>query len=618
VAIVSPALAAVLVSRFRKRVALKLCARSVSDGRVSFSWVFLLFLVVFARKKGLRHARVDTPHRIGTAHGLAMADPVALVLPAAAVRDLLCIFGIPDAVATLLPPDVIKSAYLDDHGKLAASVVFPPAVATSLRANGYDAYVTDPKFQLFVFTALGHGVWPEDVAQLLKTSGCLALPPLVDYLMLEPIPQKLIDLADASILPSLLPPPAAGRRSGAALSDFHAKPTRLTLMRVFLNAILPAQTPIAPLGTNVGGSPFQDSFLASANAFSDMATAFGKFIPNQDDVTVARSKYDEMCQSFCQAHRNGIPLHESSMPTRTLISKVLKQKLDNTFDAIPLKFCFARLQFEKKGLSTSKTSKVLRMGSGLAVEVSETEDDYTRYVQPSDFLDCLRVLGAAYAICEIVSPVMWSTHIDAIAEKVRNFPNELPSIILCEHRLRQRWSVFFSQMNTASAPSSLGDAIAHFASESIATSFWFEAMFQNPDTRLKQAPGPGYGPWTPPSRQKKGTSGPYAQGPKAPKSKPPRPGKGPGTGKDKGKGKGKGKDTAVLMGYTGPFKFSMPDGSRICFRGVSSAGCTRDTSCPMAGSHGVCPLPACNRAKHCCETTHPELWGSFASAVLRR
>ncbi len=562
----------------------------------------------------MRHARVDTPPRIGSAYGLAMADQAALVLPAAALRDVMCIFGIPDAVATLITPDLAKTAYLDDQGKLAASVEFPLAVVTSLRDHGYDTYITDPKFQLLVFTAFSHGVWPEDIAQLLKTSGCFSLPPLVDYLALEPIQAKLIDLADAAILPSLLPAPAVGRRSGAALSDFHAKPTRLTLLRMFLNAILPAQTPIVPSGTSVAGSPFQDPQLATA--FSDMATAFGKFVPNQDDITVARSKYDDMCNAFCQTHRNGIPLHESSMPTRTLVSKVLKQKLDTTFDAIPLKFCFARLQFEKKGLSTAKTSKVLRMGSGLAIEVNETEDDFSKYVQPSDFLDCLRVLGTAYAVCDVVSPVMWSTHMDAIAEKVRNFPHELPSIILCEHRLRQRWSVFFSQMNTASAPSSLGDAIAHFASESISTAFWFEAMFQNPDTRLKQAPGPGYGSWTQPSRQKKGTSGPYAQGPKAPKNKSTRPGKGPGSGKDKGKGKGK--DTAVNMGYQGPFKFSMPDGSRICFRGMSSAGCTRDTSCPMAGSHGVCPLPSCNRAKHCCETTHPDLWGAFASSVLRR
>jgi hypothetical protein len=329
-----------------------------------------------------------------------------------------------------------------------------------------------------------------------------------------------------------------------------------------------------------------------------------------------------MFTAFCGTQRNGIPFHESCMPTRTLVTKILKQKGESTFDAIPLKFCFPRLQFEKKGLSAARPSKVLRLGTGLAVEVDQSEDDFAKFVQPSDFLDCLSVLGTAYAVCEVVSPVMWSTHMDTIQEKIRSFPNELTSIILCEYRLRQRWSVFFSQRNSVSAPASLSDAIAHFSQEMIAAAFWFDAMYQNPDTRFRATAGGGFTPSPASGRQKRGTTAAFGPSPKAPKNQRPRPGPTPGKGKDiKGrdpKGKGKGKDAATAMGYTGPFKFTMNDGSRICFLGLQSAGCPRGGSCPMSSSHGVCPLPACNKAKHCCETTHPDLWGPFASAVLRR
>ena len=84
-----------------------------------------------------------------------------------------------------------------------------------------------------------------------------------------------------------------------------------------------------------------------------------------------------------------------------------------------------------------------------------------------------------------------------------------------------------------------------------------------------------------------------------------RPGKGPPP---------KAKEVATNFGYTGPLRFNQPN-RKFCFHSGSVAGCPKGPSCIFASSHGLCPLPRCNGAKHVCEIEHPEVWAPFAAAL---
>jgi len=263
---------------------------------------------------------------------------------------------------------------------------------------------------------------------------------------------------------------------------------------------------------------------------------------------------------------------------------------------------------------------------GLALQVDETIDDYSKHVHPTEFLTCLETLGVAYAVCEVVPKLGWEAYIDTIKEKISQFPHPhlLANLMLCDHRLRQKWGTYLTIQLSGGTPCTLPDAIAYYQTPAVASPFWMEALFVDPTTRMplggsskgkgKGSDKGGYGDFrpSPKANGRNKQRGPYEQ-PK--QTQPPRQGKGPGAaGGRPGKGPRVSREVAANFGYHGPLRFNQ-DGFQFCFRGSSIAGCPQGPGCKFAASHGMCPLPKCNKAKHSCEQTHPELWAPFASAL---
>jgi len=229
---------------------------------------------------------------------------------------------------------------------------------------------------------------------------------------------------------------------------------------------------------------------------------------------------------------------------------------------------------------------------------------------------------------------------DTFSLKLHNYdqPHEVKCVLLGEFRLRHQWASYVSQNNSVQNPVGLADAIRHYNEIQVASSFWYQTLIEDRATRIRGPSGqPSMGVRNPYSQAQKTKSYPLgAPGPYAPPPKSNRRNAHKGTGaaqpanadrngtprkaiKDKGSGKGKGlnRDAARNMGYNGPLVFADPNGKQSCFRGQSTGGCPRGNDCRMKDTHGICPLPACNKAKHICETVHSQIWADFARVCIR-
>ncbi len=352
---------------------------------------------------------------------------------------------------------------------------------------------------------------------------------------------------------------------------------------------------------------------ALAQSLSELAQSLSE---KKADSECSSSKYTDLIQDYVKKHRGGVPLHHSVVPTQALIGKVLKQIKDSDYDPIPLKFCHPKSAFELREMALADKTKRMKVTSNLALEFSKSADDFEKPVGASDLMSCIKVLGMAYAVCDVCDPIIWGVHVDAFAEKLSHFPEHSNKLRLIEYRLRARWVRYVRENATP-----LIDAIKHFQEESASQLFWTHSLAIDPDTRIVNS-GSGIQSFNEPREQfrksfpKGAGKEEFTRRKQTPRSEG---GKGKRKGLDGSPAKKKLKRADSLRGrlqqYKGPLNFEPPQG-KICFKGASKSGCPRGAACPFAASHGTCPLPACGGAKHVCEATHPGEWRAFAAAVF--
>jgi hypothetical protein len=280
------------------------------------------------------------------------------------------------------------------------------------------------------------------------------------------------------------------------------------------------------------------------------------------DLDCTESLYDQLIRDFCKDKRSGTPLHPTTIPTRALVGRILKQKDTNTFDPIPLKFCHPANTFESKDLGLTGKRK-LRLNSDLTMELDKTLEDYERSVGGQDFVSCVKVWGTAYALCDVINETTWGVHVDQFTQKLNEFPEFPGSVKLIEFRLRQKWTSFMRDSSTKTKSVSLLEAVQNYQDPDRFALFSHNALFVDVDTRITpHNTGTGYGAWSPPGvrKHKRGTpyqprSGQQFERPtdtpienRFPENQqiPFQPGAGKGKGKGK-KGAGKGKGKAVFF-----------------------------------------------------------------------
>jgi len=277
--------------------------------------------------------------------------PPTLVLAAPAARDLVCAFGIPSKVEEMLTPDIIKEAWLDAQGNLmkqpGEGYVFGyPDMLEALEKSQLKAIMHLSPFQQLVLNALMHEVFPEDIEQLLVVTGMHSMDQIAAHLCPDGTlaRDRLADIVDSSILPACVgqfEQAHANRRAGLSIKDFFQKPLRGSRMSSFLTSACSTMvTPMPPSGGSGRSPSFEFGEAQSLlSSFDVIAQSMKDLVKNPELVSVTRSKYDEIMRDYCHTHRGDASFAESCLPTHVLVAKVLKQKNDHHFDAIPLKYC---------------------------------------------------------------------------------------------------------------------------------------------------------------------------------------------------------------------------------------------------------------------------------------
>ena len=481
---------------------------------------------------------------------------------------------------------------------------WPQEVVDSVAASSINYLLPDfanhLDFKKFAITARAEGIRWDDLGRMVA-QGIVSLEELESYSSAGTAEQQTQEVVSFVVLPCFVPgvdPPS--RSAGNHPSHFFQKFSRVgaigRLIRKF--HFLPPAMALTPQ------SALAPSGIGAAAGV--LAVAPGSV----SDFELPEEEYNALIRAYCIANRDGLPFPPSVTPTRVLVGKVLKAKNKSSYSMIPLKFCFPASTFELKELSASqKGLKRIQLGGGVFTEISQSETDYTRFVSSTEFLSCVKVLGTAYAVTDVVPNLLWQVHLETITAKVAQFPDHIQKLCLAEQRLRSEWATHVLVEGT-----SFINAIKYFQQPQASAAFWMETLYMNPETRLA-----AHG--SPPSDRPY----PFGAGKGNNKNSPRKTGTKSfqGTGspqkvrkvvnQPKGKGKGKAGRNPPLSSYSGPFKWRTADNKPVCFGGASTAGC-KDPKCRFQDSHGLCPLPACNGARHSAQSQHPQEWAEFAAA----
>jgi len=523
-----------------------------------------------------------------------------------AVRPLKTIFGDMPAAEEVFSID-FASNFLTDQGKIddPASFHWPPAIEEALNNSKFADRVQSQDFVEMCLVMRKLGIWLEDIQELVEAFDHIS--EIRQYLAISP--GQICKLICLVILPGV--DGHNNKMKGDSPDHFVRKLKReasiqrlyefLTVKRMTEHAVA-----LPPASQASGGG----ELAILSTALTSLGEGLKGFVTSPDAFECPSDKYTKLLTDYCVQYRDGVFFTRDVIPTRALLGFLMKQKDASTFDAVPLKLCHPAYRFDAKELQAQSGQKKIQIGTHVGAAIPFSLSDFERTAVLQDFVQYLKVLGTAYNVLGVIDQVTWNTHMEQVSEKLRQFPTQWFQIKNAEFSLRQNWAMHMREKQV-----SFVESVKHFQQDVAGQLFWLQACYMAEGSRFDfaEAKGPGKGSvsrgqkraWSPPGRYT-GAPSPVQNAPNNQKiAKVPR---------NKG-----GKSSPAGPRYNGPLIFmgnDHGDKGRICFAGCTTQGCPRGAACTMKLSHGVCPLPGCKGQKHCCETTHPELWRAFRESSL--
>jgi len=369
-----------------------------------------------------------------------------------------------------------------------------------------------------------------------------------------------------------------------------------------------------------------------ADFAASLAEAFKASRSDPENEPLSSEAYGALLQAYAEKNA-GITLSESMTPSPLLLAKVQRFHAKGVHEVISLKHCYPQTEYVRRDalgmVAKDKPRKIIEADGVIMTE--EKASEFEKGFRTQDLVANLAILGKAYELVGACEWPVWQVHLENVKERVKQFPGQEWQVVVVEAKVRAGWLTW--ALRPENAKMTFGQAVRHHVDENTAALQWIKALSLDPSCKLftrfaSAQPGKGgagakgtgkgayaqFGDEGAPlsKRQKKAQGRAKSQQSNVPALPPPPPSRKALGAAPKGVGKGGFQQPRNNpLAYHGPFQWNR-DGTKICHKGASKAGCPRAPNCFF--KCGVCPLPACGGAKHVAEEHHPQEWAEWNAA----